>query len=160
MTSKRTVAKALVLLLTLLFLSLSLCLVNNDLFLIGGSRPAVIVRIPLYLQLLSLCCAVASLSVVLFKTKLRPVAIPIFIVVLFLHSMSMHTPYDSLSRYHDSWYGITINHIHSNAVDSVISCEYKYPFVKMIDDKNNEMKIFVGIYPYNLDTKKLLLTCK
>lgn len=143
-----------------LLLALLLWLVNIDMFLTGGSKPACIVRIPFHLQLLSLCCTVASLGIVLYKSELRKIMIPIFVVVLFFHSLSMHTPYDDLQHYVDSWYGVTVSRIHSNAVDPVISCEYKYPFIEMIDDQNNEMKIFVGIYPYNLETQKLFTTCK
>ncbi|MBN1378574.1 MAG: hypothetical protein JXA04_05010 [Gammaproteobacteria bacterium] len=160
MTNKRFILKTTVLLLALLILALSLWLVNVDLFLVGGSRPTFVVRIPLYLQLFSLCCTVVSLSFVLFKPKLKIVTIPIFIVVLFFHSLSMHTPYDDLIHYVDSWYGFSINRINSNAVDPVISCDYEYPFVKMIDDKNNKMKIFVGIYPYVFETQELFKTCK
>lgn len=88
------------------------------------------------------------------------VTIPALLISLFFYSLSTHVTMDKImsEKFIDLWF--VESYIRSSPADPIRTCDYKYPFVSMTDNKGNTMKIFVGIYPYMLDPNSIMLNCK
>lgn len=141
-------------------LLLSWWVVRHDLLLLHGSRRAIIARVALPLQALSLLCTLCSLAAALYREQGKALAVSALAVSLFFHSLAMHAPYDDLNDFVDSWYGLRVKSVSSGPSDPVISCDYAVPFVDITGADGSKMSIFVGVYPYRLDPEVLMATCK
>jgi hypothetical protein len=154
--------KILLFIICTIVLVLNTWLTNCDFCIMGGSTQGTITRIPLYLQIIILCLTDVMLFIVIYKNKWKIVTIPVLLISLFFYSLSAHVTMDKMmsEKYIDSWYGVSLNYVRSSPSDPIITCEYKYPFVSMTDDKGSEMKIYVGIYPYMLDPNSIMSNCR
>ena len=142
-------------------LALNTWVTNCDFCIMGGSTQGIITRIPLHLQIISLSITVVMLLIVIYKYNWKMVTIPLLLISFFFYSLSTHVTMDKMmsENYIDSWFGVS-SYIRSSSADPIRTCDYKYPFVSMTDDKGSTTKIYVGIYPYMLDPNRIMLNCK
>lgn len=157
--------KVVILLLLTLLGVLYIGLANDEFEMgLGNSALTHVVTMPLYVQILALVLLIVSFGYFIFS-KIRPFRtiifrFGIFVVTLLLFINSQHLVCNSArkARVTDVWMLLHTQPINYHKAEGPIGFTYNVtPFTLTIENPEGERAvIFLGVYPFRLDSKKII----